>query len=246
MRSESNVEREFWCEKLYAMKTFCDKHIDSSLDKRKLNIADVAAEIKHLLCAKIPEQAVFIDVHITSLDVRVAVAEEKYVLFTSITKLCRYDAKVRMCLAYTGTRGYDTDIRSYRAAARQLINFYRNYASYQAELQGRLLEVQKESKLHQTAAASIRAVVEAKMGVTDYEWCLVEESERSILQIKMKRGKMIEITFGHKTFTDKIPELMTVITQMDTLLQGIPYPVNVRSYGRNIPWKRGGALQSRP
>lgn len=116
---------------------------------------------------------------------------------------------------------------------------YEDYEKNMEELNGLLLEVKKERKIHEMAKSSILTFVPNLMSQTNYEWNLIEEDERFILQIKMKRGKMMEITLGNKTFTEKLPDMMRVISQIEQLLATIPYPVNIKSYGRNIRWRKG-------
>ncbi len=120
-----------------------------------------------------------------------------------------------------------------------LINKYiEDYQENQNQLNSKILEFEKNEKFKDTARKSIKAIVEAKMRGTSYQWNLTEEETRCVLCIKMKRSKMIEITLGYKSFTDKIPEMLEVIKQMENLLETIPYPVNIRSYGKNIEWGR--------
>lgn len=116
-------------------------------------------------------------------------------------------------------------------------NFYNDYESNKNELTNLLLEYEKNEKIKTVAQQSIKAIVEAKMTGTGYKWDLQEEGSRCVLRIKMKRGKMIELTLGYKSFTEKIPEMLEVIKQMENLLDTIPYPVNVRSCAKNIDWK---------
>ncbi len=107
-----------------------------------------------------------------------------------------------------------------------------------AELQAKLLAFEKEQKIHSLAQTSIRTVVQNIMSQSTYEWNLVEEEKRSVLQIKMKRAMMMEITLGHKTFSKKIPEILSIIVQIEQLLGEIPYTVSIKRYGNNINWKK--------
>lgn len=107
-----------------------------------------------------------------------------------------------------------------------------------AELQAELFAFEKEQKIHSLAQTSIRIVVQNIMSQSAYEWNLVEEERRSVLQIKMKRAMMMEISLGHKTFSKKIPKILSVIAQIEQLLGEIPYPVNIKRYGNNINWKK--------
>lgn len=127
--------------------------------------------------------------------------------------------------------------REYENFKNQIKSLRQNRATY---IPNPELKNEKQEKIRQTAKNTIRVLIPNFMAQTGYEWNLVEEDEQAILQVKMKRAKMIEITLGYKSFTDKIPELMNVIKQMDELISTIPYPANIKSYGRNIPWKKNG------
>ena len=113
-----------------------------------------------------------------------------------------------------------------------------DYEMNMNEFQAALWKFRKEQKIHQLAQTSIRTVVSAILLQTNHEWNLTEEASRSVLQIKMRHGMMMEISLGHKSFTKKIPEMKTVIEQMEQLLDEIPYPVTIRRYGNNINWKK--------
>lgn len=116
---------------------------------------------------------------------------------------------------------------------------YDDFERNMAELDAILMELKKERKIHEIAQTSIRTIIPAIMSKTNYEWNLVEEGARSVLQIKMKRGKMMEISLGHKSFNDKIPDILKVIEQIENLLDTIPYPVDIKNYSRKIGWRKG-------
>lgn len=113
------------------------------------------------------------------------------------------------------------------------------YTDYDENLSQLKTLIQKEQKIHEIATNSINAVIPKIMSQTNHDWSLIEESSRSVLLIKLKRGKMMEIALNHKTFSDKIPEMPNVIKQIEQLLKTIPYPVNIKSCRKNIHWNKG-------
>ncbi len=119
---------------------------------------------------------------------------------------------------------------------------YDDYERNMEELDALLVEVKKEQKVHEIAQTSIRTIVPSIMAKTNHEWNLVEEDARSVLQIKLKHGKMMEISLGHKSFSDKIPEMLKVIEQIENLLETIPYPVDIKNCGRKIRWEKNGGV----
>lgn len=119
---------------------------------------------------------------------------------------------------------------------------YDDYERNMEELDALLVEVKKEQKVHEIAQTSIRTIVPTIMAKTNHEWNLLEEDARSVLQIKLKHGKMMEIYLGHKSFSDKIPEMLKVIEQIENLLETIPYPVDIKNCGRKIRWEKNGSV----
>lgn len=115
---------------------------------------------------------------------------------------------------------------------------YEDFETNMAELRDVFFAFEKEQKICSLAQTSIRTVVQNIMSKSNYEWHLVEEEKRSVLQIKMKRSMMMEIPLGHKTFSKKIPEILSVIAQIEQLQGEIPYPVTIKRYGNNISWKK--------
>jgi len=112
------------------------------------------------------------------------------------------------------------------------------------------LEIQqkKEKKAAEIARMSIRAIVAEKMSGTEHEWFISEEKTRSVLLIKTKCGKMLEITLGHKSFTKKISVLTDIINQFETFMETLPYAVNIKDLtyttksGR-ITWNKGSEIR---
>lgn len=116
----------------------------------------------------------------------------------------------------------------------------KDFSSYYEELKLLSVEIPKEQKAHEIAVTSLRAYIPALMSQTNYEWNLVEEERRMLLQVKMKRNRMLEISLAHKSFMDKLPELLNVIVQFEQAIADSPYLVNIKNYGRDIAWKKGG------
>lgn len=101
------------------------------------------------------------------------------------------------------------------------------------------IHYEKEKKLRQTAVNTITLSIKTLLKETDYEWSLTEEDERSILHIRTKFNTSIDITLGHKTFTSKIPELLTVIGKTLGFLDKMPYSIYITNCKKNITWNRG-------
>lgn len=109
------------------------------------------------------------------------------------------------------------------------------------------LEKMKHHKITEMASKSIETVVPQMMASSDYEWNLEREyrqigtggyPERYLLRIKTKKHRMVEISLTPKNFSEKIPEILNVMSQIEDLLEKMPYAVNILSYGPNIRWQK--------
>ncbi len=120
--------------------------------------------------------------------------------------------------------------------------FYKVHSDYNknlTELAIFMSEMKNGNKLHQIAVSSLEAIIPKIMAKTSYEWNLVEEKTRSVLHIKTKRGKMIEISLGHKTFQKLLPDMIKVIEQTERYLDSVPYPVNIKNCSKSAKWRKG-------
>lgn len=107
------------------------------------------------------------------------------------------------------------------------------------------IHYEKEKKIKQTAANTIALTVKTLLKETDYEWSITEEDERSILHITTKFNTSVDITFGYKTFTSKIPALSQVIGETLRFLDKMPYSIYITNSKKNITWNKGGASPPR-
>ncbi|MBQ3922887.1 MAG: hypothetical protein II707_06275 [Spirochaetales bacterium] len=107
---------------------------------------------------------------------------------------------------------------------------------YSADLKQYMMKKMKQKKITDMARSNISTIVRAKMSQTEYQWNLIEEDTRCVLQIKMPRNQMIEITLGYKSFTNKLDELLNVIEQTQQLMSSLPFGIVVRDCIRNIYW----------
>ena len=128
-------------------------------------------------------------------------------------------------------------------------NFLGKFVSYQNESKRMIdnlvkLEEAKEEKVVEIMEQNINAVIPQMMASAGYVWNLHYNVERKhyVLQVKLKRRKMIEINLNEKNFLTIIPELLTIIAQICQVFEKVPSAVNVRSCGQNIDWKTGDTL----
>lgn len=119
---------------------------------------------------------------------------------------------------------------------------YNDYEKNMEELSAFIVKEQRGEKLRKMGAAGARILIPKEMAKTNYEWNLIEEKTRSVLHIKTKRGKMIEISLGHKTFLKLLPDMIKVIEQTERYLDSVPYPVNIKNCSKNAKWRKGGGV----
>ena len=248
MKSVYEVEKEYWDRKMLEIAKTCTGNVDRHSDC-SLNVADIAEEMRKKLTAEISADSVNVICgenidKIPILKVEVKLPDSAVLEFTSasywgINNFRSYDAEKIMLLYFSKTNRYfRIGLCDYKTITEQFIDFYKHYHLYCGESQFSFY-AEKQKKIRQTAQTTIQTLIPALMARTSYEWNLVEEDSRAILQVKTKRAKMMEITLGYKSFSDKIPDLLEVIGQVDKFVESIPFPVDIKSYGRNIPWKQG-------
>lgn len=125
------------------------------------------------------------------------------------------------------------------ATLRNIDSFIKKFTDYHEQAQNLRFAREKENKLIDIAEKSIETVIPQLMSRSGYEWHLDNDETRYILSIKMKKHKMIQISLTPKNFSEKISGILKVIAQIETLLDQIPYAVDIKSYGNTIPWQKG-------
>lgn len=251
MKSKEEIVSEYWKRKLEELWQARNKAGNDSV-KHSVNIENFATEINRALREEIPAESVKVEVEGESngedmriLYVAIRLYDNTVLEFISSRDLPKRGRKkpkepVVMLHSTNARHIFMPDMCDYKTLIEQFIHFYKHYELYCEELQSLLYESAKQEKIRQTARATIHTLIPSLMAQTDYEWSLVEEDDHSVLQVKMKRAKMLEITLDYENFADKIPDLLNVIQQMDKLISEMPYPVDIKNCGEYIPWNKGG------
>ena len=106
------------------------------------------------------------------------------------------------------------------------------------------LEETKKKKIVEIMERNINVVIPQMMASAGYIWNLYYDVKRKhyMLQVKLKKSRMIEINLNENNFLTIIPELLTIIAQIYQVFEKVPFAVNIRSCGRNIDWKTGNSL----
>ena len=128
-------------------------------------------------------------------------------------------------------------------------NFLGKFVSYQNESKKIIdnlikLEEAKDEKIVDIMERNINAVIPQMMASAGYIWNLHYDVKREhyVLQVKLKKRKMIEINLNENNFLTIFPDLLTIIAQIYKVFENVPSAVNIRSCGRNIDWKTGNTL----
>lgn len=128
-------------------------------------------------------------------------------------------------------------------------NFLGKFISYQNESRKMIdnlvkLEEAREKKIVEITERNINVVIPQMMASAGYIWNLYYDVKRKhyVLQVKLKKRRMIEINLNENNFLTIIPELLTIIAQICQVFEKIPSAVNIRSCSRNINWKTGNTL----
>lgn len=117
--------------------------------------------------------------------------------------------------------------------------FIKKFPKKREQIMNRQNARDKENKLLDMAEKSIETIVPQMMASTNYEWNLFCAETRYLLSIKMKKHKMIQIALTPKNFANKIPRILSTISQIENLLKEISFSVDIKSYGSNIKWRKG-------
>ena len=148
--------------------------------------------------------------------------------------ICRLD--VSHIFPAETTRKFNCDVEE---TLKKVETFVKKFPEKRERMANIPLVKEKENKLLDMAEKSIETIVPQMMAALNYEWNLFCEETRYVLSIKMKKHKMIQISLTPKNFADKIQHILNVVSQMENLLDEIPFPVDIKGYGNNIKWRNG-------
>ena len=65
------------------------------------------------------------------------------------------------------------------------------------------------------------------MSQLGYEWNLADRGKFFLLQIELGEKRMVEISLNDKNFTKRIPAIPEVIKSVESLLETLPFPVDI-------------------
>ena len=124
------------------------------------------------------------------------------------------------------------------------VKFVKNYPKYREQAESKRNAKEKAEKLEEMGRKSIETIVPQMMNASKYEWSLVHNDIRHVLFVKMKKRKMLMISLTPKTFASKVGDLLNVISQMEKMIDEVPYAVDVRNCSTRINWRKGANTES--
>jgi hypothetical protein len=140
------------------------------------------------------------------------------------------------CISETSVYRFNSNVK---LTLRNIDSFIKRFAENHEEAQNLRFAREKENKLLDIAENSIETIIPRIMSSSGHDWHLSCEETRYVLSIKMKKRKMVQISLTPNNFAEKIPEILKVVTQIENLLEQIPYPVDIKTYGINTQWEKG-------
>ena len=111
-------------------------------------------------------------------------------------------------------------------------NIYENFNKDNFELQEKIKPVIIKEQEYLTILTAIKTFVNNMMNGTEYDWKIVEYESMTVLQIKLKSPRIIEIEIHHKAFI-KHPELydkdkiFNSIKNINDAFENVFLPVNI-------------------
>lgn len=80
---------------------------------------------------------------------------------------------------------------------------------------------EKYDKIRKMAQTSIRILVENELKRTNYKYSIEEGKTRSVLVVKMRRQRKLEISLRHKDFQKVIGQIPEIIDRIMTMSDDI-------------------------
>ena len=105
--------------------------------------------------------------------------------------------------------------------------FIDNFPAHLAALENEKVEFEKNAKLKEISRLSLKTCVAQMMSQLGYEWNLTDRGKFFLLQIELGEKRMVEISLNDKNFTKRIPAIPEVIKSVESLLETLPFPVDI-------------------
>lgn len=124
-----------------------------------------------------------------------------------------------------------------------LINYinsvFLNLPKWLEELDSIAHRVNKIEKIRSIAEKNIELWIDDLMMEHNFTYLIRKEKEKSVLCVRFKYKKMLEIPIFHKNYQQTLPNLIETIKLFLKASEESPLFVHIKTYGNNINWKKG-------
>lgn len=121
-------------------------------------------------------------------------------------------------------------------------DFIKKFPKYRKQAERMRNAKERTAKIQEMGRKSIATIIPRMMENSGYEWSLYHNDIRYVLYVKMKKGKMLELSLTPNNFANKMSDLIKVVAQMEKLFDEIPYAVDVKNCSSKIQWQKGGKV----
>ena len=120
-----------------------------------------------------------------------------------------------------------------------IISVFQNLPKWLEELDSITHSVNKAEKIRSIAEKNIELWIDDLMMDHNFTYLIRKEKEKSVLCVRFKYKKMLEIPIFHKNYQQTLPNLIETIKLFLKASEESPLFVHIKTYGNNINWKKG-------
>ena len=170
-------------------------------------------------------------------DDRITLSIQPVTAFVQVYVVCR--AGLEEGVVEVSTLAYNADIER---TLKNVSDFIKKFPKYREQAERMRNAKERTSKIQEMGRKSIATIIPQMMNASGYEWSLYHNDIRYVLYVKMKMGKMLELSLTPNNFASKMSDLIKVVAQMEKLFDEIPYAVDVKNCSSKIQWQKGGKV----
>jgi hypothetical protein len=156
----------------------------------------------------------------------------------------RKDSRDRLACVFTraiaSSYAYNLELIEPESFARFSVNLFTSLTGWNMEFDTLKIRETKRKKKKSIAEKNIRIMVEEIMKDLNYEYSLVNQESKVLLNIRIAGKRKIEIPIRHKNFVSEVPLLVSTIERILELCSQTGFKIQIKNHGNNITWTKGG------
>lgn len=156
----------------------------------------------------------------------------------------RKDSRNRLSCGFTReidySYSYNLELIEPESFVRFAVAFFSSLEEWNKEFEILKLRDSKRKKRKSIAEKNIVIMVEEFMKDQNYEYQIVRNESRVLLNIRIPGRMKIEIPISHRNFIIEIPRLAGTIEKALELLNQTGFKIQIKTHGNNITWTKGG------